>query len=212
MQELNNKKLISLLKKVYKKPQIELTNWQNPTQFMVCVILSAQATDKGVNKISESLFNRYKTTQDFATADIDELKKYIKSINFYNNKALKIIQACQYLQQNHNGQMPSDIDTLIKIPGIGRKSANVILNVIFKVSQGIVVDTHITRLAQRLGLTSNIDAFKIEQDLMTQIDKKDWGYFSASAVLHGRYVCKARKPLCKECVLIDICPYQTKNL
>ena len=198
--------VIKLLKTQYINPKTELNNWSNPIQFMVCVILSAQATDKGVNKVTEALFNKYKSATDFANADRDQLKTYIKSINFYNSKAERIISSNQYIMQNYDGKIPQDIEQLVKIPGVGRKSANVILGEIFNITAGIVVDTHIKRFSNRIGLTKNTDPQKIELDLMTLIDKSDWRYYGAAGVLHGRYICKARKPLCTKCVLAKICP------
>ena len=201
--------IIKRLHKVYKKPRTELENWKTPIQFMVCTILSAQATDKGVNKVTKNLFSKYRTVQDFANSDIAELETYINSINYYKTKAKRIISASQFVIKSFGGNLPNDGTSLAKIPGIGGKSANVILNEAFGRSEGIVVDTHVTRLTYRLGLTgmqNQKDAKKIEKILINLIDKNEWRFFSGAAVLHGRYVCKAKKPNCKECVLNDICP------
>lgn len=188
----------------------ELENWQNPIQFMVSVILSAQATDKGVNKITPILFERYKTVEDFANENEENIAKLISSINFYNMKAKRIKAACNYIINNYKGELPSNINELVKIPGIGRKSANVIIFEALKCpAQGIVVDTHMTRVSNRLGFTEyndQKDAEKIEQDLLKIIPKNEWETFSKSAVLLGRYICKARKPKCSECLLNKICP------
>ena len=203
-------KLLSSLHKVYLDPKTELASWKNPIQFMVSVILSAQATDVGVNKATPKLFEKYVTAKDFANTDIKELTEYVKSINFYNSKAERIIKACKYIEENLDGGLPPHIDALIKIPGIGRKSANVLIYEALDGSpQGIVVDTHMIRVTNRLGLTKYVDqkdAEKAEKDLMDIIPQNEWKFFSSAIVLHGRYVCKAKKPKCEECVLNKICP------
>ncbi len=199
--------LIQLLHIAHPNPQTELKNWSNPIQFMVSVMLSAQATDVGVNKATPKLFEKYVTAKDFANADLEDLITYVKSINFYRNKSERIIKACEYVDKNLGGELPPQMDQLIKIPGIGRKSANVIINEALNGSpQGIVVDTHMIRLAQRLKLSTETDPEKIEQDLMKVIPQQEWKFFSSSMVLHGRYVCKSKKPKCEECVLNKICP------
>lgn len=205
----NVNEIISLLHKQYENPVTDLKNWTNPLELMICVILSAQATDVGVNKITPALFARYKNAKDFADAEVAELSSYVKTINFYNNKVKSIQKACLYLLENHKGEMPNTMEELIKIPGIGRKSANVILNESFGISVGIVVDTHMTRVTKRLDLQPYEDAKyaeKIEQDLMKIFPKDEWKFLSASVVLHGRYVCKAKKPDCENCILNKICP------
>ncbi len=200
------KTLLELLHKEYTNPKTELENWNSPEQFMIAVILSAQATDKGVNKVTKALFDKYKTPKDFAQANVEELANYIKSINYYKTKAKRIIDANKYIVENFNGKLPSDIEKLIKIPGIGRKSANVILQETLETTQGIVVDTHVKRVSYRLGLTKNTDPKKVEADLMKIIPKKEWSFYSSAIVLHGRYVCKAKNPDCANCVLNKICP------
>jgi|688.fasta_scaffold01486_16 endonuclease-3 len=202
--------VLSKLHTIYNKPQTELENWTNTMQFTAAVILSAQATDKGVNKATPKLFERYKTVDDFANADLTELTTFVKSINFYNMKAKRIIDAAKFIKENFKGEFPAKIEELIKIPGIGRKSANVILGEALKVeAQGVVVDTHITRVSKRLGLTTfdnQKDAEKIEEQLKEILPKSEWEFYSGSVVLHGRYICKAKKPKCAECVLNTICP------
>lgn len=204
------KNLTELLHQAYENPQTELQNWKNPIQFMVCVILSAQATDAGVNKVTKDLFDKYEQATDFATADVEEIIPYVKSINFYRNKSERIIKACKYVVEHMDGKLVPDIDKLTMIPGIGRKSANVIINEALNGSpQGVVVDTHMIRVANRLGLTKYVDqkdAEKAEADLMELIPQNEWKHFSASVVLHGRYICKAKKPKCEVCVLNRICP------
>lgn len=199
--------LLQLLHKGYSNPKTELDNWMTTPQFMASVILSAQATDKQVNKISKNLFEKYSSVDDFANADINDIEKLVSSINYYKTKAKRIIEANIYIKESLSGEIPKSIDELIKIPGIGRKSANVILQETMGISQGIVVDTHVTRVSNRLKLVENqTNAEKIEKELMTKIPKNEWRFFSQSVVLHGRYVCKAKKPNCKECVLNKICP------
>jgi endonuclease III len=201
--------VIDKLHSQYDEPKIELENWTNPIELMVAVILSAQATDIGVNKVTSKLFQKYKSVEDFANADLEELKPYISSINYYKTKAERIIKACRFVVDNYDGKLPPDINKLIKIPGIGRKSANVILHEGLNNSQGIVVDTHITRVSHRLRLTSHNnqkDAEKIETELKDIVPKNEWKFYSSAVVLHGRYVCKAKNPKCGECVLNDVCP------
>lgn len=201
--------ILKLLHNQYPSPKTELENWETPFQFLACVILSAQATDKGVNKVTKALFERYKTVEDFAKADLEELQTYVKSINYYKTKAQRIIDAAKFLEKNFAAQLPQTIDDLIKIPGIGRKSANVILNEAYNISQGVVVDTHVTRVSNRLGLTTykdQKDAEKIETQLKEIIPKDKWQFYSGATVLHGRYVCKAQNPNCEECNLNKVCP------
>lgn len=204
------KDVLERLHTQYNEPETELENWENTTQFMVCVILSAQATDKGVNKATPKLFEKYKDLDDFADANPEELAPLVSSINFYNMKTKRIIEAAKFVKEQFKGVYPTDIEQLIKIPGIGRKSANVILSEALKVeAQGVVVDTHITRISKRLGITTydnQKDAEKIESELKEILPKSDWSFYSGAGVLHGRYVCKAKKPKCNECVLSDICP------
>jgi endonuclease-3 len=204
------KEIVTKLHEAYDSPVTELDNWENPIQFMASVILSAQATDKGVNKITPALFAKYKTSEDFANADLEEITKMVSSINYYRTKAKRIIDANKFVIANYNGELPPDMEKLIAIPGIGRKSANVIMQEALKVDAvGMVVDTHITRLSYRLGLQpydNQKDAVKIEQKLMEVFDKDEWRFLSQAMVLHGRYVCKAKKPICSECVLNKVCP------
>ncbi len=216
MEIFKNTEIINGLKSAYKDPKTELENWRTPFEFIVCVILSAQATDKGVNKITRQLFERYKNIECFANAKQEDLEKAVSSINFYKMKTKRIIDAANFILKEFNGVFPDQINELIKIPGIGRKSANVFINEVLKIKpQGIVVDTHVTRLGYRLGLTKyedQKDAEKIESELQKFIDEKDWAYFSSAAVLFGRYICKAKKPLCSECTFKDKCPSASKFL
>jgi len=179
---------------------------QNEMQLVVAVMLSAQTTDKKVNQITQSLFKKYKTWDDFAKADLQALQKEIRGVNFHLGKAERLIKAGKYIVENFNGKVPQKLVDLIKIPGIARKSTNVILQELWDIAEGIVVDTHVTRVSNRLGLTKETDAVKIERDLMKLIPRIYWRNFSGAVVLHGRYVCVARKPKCGECKLSPICP------
>lgn len=202
----------AILKKLhqkYKNPKTELENWTNTMQFAACVILSAQATDKGVNKITLKLFEKYHDIDDFANANLEDMQQLVSSINYYKTKAQRIIDAAKFVRDEFYGKFPKSIDELVKIPGIGRKSANVILQETMNETHGVVVDTHITRVSRRLGITTydnQKDAVKIENELKAALPKKEWGFYSGAVVLHGRYVCKAKKPDCANCVLKDLCP------
>ncbi|PIS22116.1 endonuclease III [candidate division WWE3 bacterium CG08_land_8_20_14_0_20_41_10] len=193
------------LKELYPNPKTELV-FINEMQLVVAVMLSAQTTDKKVNQITQALFKKYKTWGDFAEADLLTLQKDIYGVNFHLGKADRLIKAGRYIIEHCSNQVPQKLLDLIKIPGIARKSANVILNELWGMAEGIVVDTHVTRVANRLGLTKQTDPIKIEKELMEIIPKDYWHNFSGAVVLHGRYVCTARKPKCSECGLNQLCP------
>ena len=193
------------LSELYSSPKTELIH-QNEMQLVVAVMLSAQTTDKKVNQITQTLFKKYKTWDDFAGADLQALQREIRGVNFHLGKADRLIKAGKYIIQNFNGKVPQKLVDLIKIPGIARKSANVILQELWDIAEGVVVDTHVTRVSNRLGLIKETDAVKIERDLMGLIPKSYWRNFSGAVVLHGRYVCIARKPKCSECGLRVLCP------
>ena len=193
------------ISQLYPSPKTELVH-QNEMQLVVAVMLSAQTTDKKVNQITQTLFKKYKTWDDFAGTDLSTLQKEIRGVNFHMGKAERLIKAGKYLVENFNGKVPQKLVDLIKIPGVARKSANVILQELWDIAEGIVVDTHVTRVSNRLGLIKETDAVKIERDLMRLIPKIYWRNFSGAVVLHGRYVCIARKPRCSECGLRDLCP------
>jgi len=198
-------RIISILKKEYPDAKIAL-RFNDPWQLLVATVLSAQCTDVRVNKITPGLFRKYKAISDFAKANLEELQKDIRSTGFYNNKARAIIGSAKKILKDFNARVPDTMEALTGLPGIGRKTANVILSSGFGIVAGIVVDTHVIRLSQRLGFTKNKDAVKIEQDLMQIAPKKDWGIFSHLLILHGRKICKARKPLCSECRINKLCP------
>jgi endonuclease-3 len=193
------------LKELYPAPTTELV-FANELQLVVAVMLSAQTTDKKVNQITATLFTKYLTWADFAQAELSVLQKDIYGVNFHLGKADRLIKAGRYIIENFAGKVPQTLAELVRIPGVARKSANVILNELWDRAEGIVVDTHVTRVSTRLGLTTQTDAVKIEQDLMQLLPKDYWRNYSGAVVLHGRYICVARKPKCSECGLNLLCP------
>jgi endonuclease-3 len=179
----------------------------NPLQLLIATILSAQCTDERVNRVTPALFARYLDAHAFAAADQAELEKMIQSTGFFRNKAKNIIACCRQLVELHNGEVPRTMEELVPLPGVGRKTANVILGNAFDVP-GIPVDTHVGRLSQRMGLSEHADPVKIELDLMALIPRKNWTMFAHRMIFHGRQVCHARKPLCQQCQLAVLCPRQ----
>jgi endonuclease-3 len=206
------KKLLPLLRKQWPKTLCEV-NHRNALQLMVGVILSAQSTDKVVNEITPALFKKYPTAKAFAGADPLEMEKMIYRTGFFRAKTSSVMKAARMLVEKFKGQVPRTMEELLELPGIGRKSANVILGASYGITSGIVVDTHMIRLAtERLYLSKEKDPVNLETDLCAIVPKKDWIYFSQAMVLHGRYICVARSPRCWECQLIKICPYPDKIL
>ncbi|HET7273035.1 MAG TPA: endonuclease III [Rubrobacter sp.] len=197
--------VIARLKAGYPDARTELT-WTNPLELLVATILSAQTTDVRVNQVTESLFAKYRTAEDYADSAPDELETDIRPTGFYRNKARSLRGMARALVEEHGGEVPRTMPELVALPGVGRKTANVVLGNAFGVNEGIVVDTHVRRVSNRLGLTESQDPVKIEQDLMGIVPEEDWTIFSHLLILHGRRVCKARKPDCPNCVLNDICP------
>ncbi|NQT16479.1 MAG: endonuclease III [Planctomycetes bacterium] len=181
-------------------------HFKSPLQLLVATILSAQCTDERVNVVTKDLFRKYRSTADYARAPLEQLEDDVRSTGFYRNKAKSIKGACEALLDRHRGRMPRDIDALVELPGVGRKTANVVLGTAFAVASGIVVDTHVARISRRLGLTNEKDAVKIENDLIQQIPKREWIAFSHRMIQHGRRVCNARKPKCDQCPLEKLCP------
>lgn len=179
--------------------------YKTPWQLLVAVILSAQCTDVLVNKVTKDFFIKYPSFQEILISDIESIKNDLKMVNYYNTKALNIYKTARLISER-NGEVPLQMDELLLLHGVGRKVANVVINELSPNPQGIVVDTHVKRLSMRLGLTTNVDPFKIEKDLMGLIDKSKWSKFSHLLILHGRSICKARKPICEQCPLIEICP------
>lgn len=194
-----------LLREKIPSPKSEL-KYENEMQFAAAVALSAQTTDKKVNEITKGLFEKYKSWEDFAQADLVKLQSDIRGVNFHLGKAERIIGMAQKVLFDFGGRLPRSMEELTTLPGIARKSANVIMAELWGKAEGIVVDTHVIRVSQRLGLTLQQDAVKIEKDLMREMPEEDWKYIGQALVLHGRYVCTARKPKCAECILNKICP------
>ncbi len=181
-------------------------NYSNPLELLVATILSAQCTDERVNKVTAALFRKYERCEDYTSVEQEELERDIHSTGFYRNKAKAIQAACRIIAEKHEGRVPETMDELLALPGVARKTANVVLGNAFGITSGIVVDTHVARLSERLGLTEHSQPEKIERDLTELVPRKDWIDFSHLLVTHGRKVCNARKPLCEECVVENLCP------
>ena len=181
-------------------------NYASPLQLLVATILSAQCTDVRVNIVTAELFKKYKTAAHFAAVSQSTLEKAVQSTGFFRNKAQNIRDCCQQLVDRYDGEVPQDLDALVELPGVGRKTANVVLGTAFGLASGVVVDTHVSRLSQRLGLTEQKDAVKIERDLMEELPRQDWVGFSHRMIHHGRQVCVARKPRCEICSMVKFCP------
>ena len=193
------------LSKVYPNPDTELVH-SNPLELLIATILSAQTTDKLVNSLTPALFEQYKTAKDFATARPEELFPYIKQVNFFGNKAKNIIASAKIIDEKYDGKVPDTMEELDALPGVARKTANVVLWNAFGKNEGFCVDTHVMRMSQRLGLTKQKDPVKIEKDLMKIVPQKEWGTFAHYLILHGRHFCIARTHTCDNCPLEDLCP------
>ena len=198
-------KIYSYLKEKFPEPMCEL-NFKDRYQLLVSVILSAQCTDKRVNIVTKDLFKKYPTAETIAKANLEELEQEIKPCGFYHNKAKNILSACQKIVSDFDGEVPEDYDKLLSLPGVGRKTANVITSAGFG-GDAIAVDTHVFRVSRRLGLASGNTPEKVEQELMKALDKNVWSESHFLMVLFGRYVCKAQRPLCEECGLKEYCKY-----
>lgn len=196
--------IIKRLKKMYPDAHCAL-NHSNAFELLVATILSAQCTDDRVNIVTATLFRKYRTPQDFVDVELEELTNDIKSINFFNNKAKNIQAMSAKIIENFGGEVPKTMDELLTLNGVARKTANVVLGNAFGITSGVVVDTHVSRLSQRLGLTEETTPEKIEKDLAQLVPKKHWVMFPHWMIFHGRQVCNARKPKCEECKLNDIC-------
>lgn len=198
-------KLIERLRAAYPDARCSL-HYADPLQLLVATVLSAQCTDARVNLVTESLFKKYRTASDYAAAPAGELEEDIKSTGFYRQKAKALRACCAELVARYGGEVPADMAALVQLPGIGRKTANVILGNAFDIAEGIVVDTHVRRLAGRLALTQQRDPDKIEQDLLQLVPRQDWIAFGHLLILHGRRICSARAPRCPVCPVHDLCP------
>jgi endonuclease-3 len=197
--------IVEALRRVYPTAHCEL-DFASPLQLLLATILSAQCTDKRVNMVTPALFKKYKTARDFAYATQEEIERAVQSTGFYRNKAKSIRAACADLVAKHGGEVPQTMDALTALPGVGRKTANVVLGNAFGKNEGVVVDTHVSRLSQRFGLTRETTPEKIEQDLMKLIPRENWTDFSHWLIWHGRRRCAARKPDCVGCEIQALCP------
>jgi endonuclease-3 len=198
-------KIIEMLEKQYPNAKTAL-NYSNPLEILVATMLSAQTTDERVNIVTQNLFKKYRTPQDYANVDIKELEQDIHSTGFYHNKARNLKKCCQLLVEKYNSQVPKTMDELLELSGVARKTANIVLYNAYGVIAGIAVDTHVHRVSQRLGLTEQEDPAKIEQDLMQITPREKWMKLTDLLIFHGRQVCIARKPKCEICVLNKFCP------
>jgi endonuclease III len=197
--------VITRLKNEYPDARTEL-NWENPLELLVATMLSAQTTDVRVNMVTLKLFEKYRTAADYAGADPAHLEEDIRPTGFYRNKARSLQGMARALLERHGGEVPRTMAELVALPGVGRKTANVVLGNAFDVDEGVVVDTHVRRVSGRLGLTGEKDPEKIERDLLQVVPEGERTLFSHLLIFHGRRVCKARKPDCPNCVLNDVCP------
>jgi endonuclease-3 len=184
--------------------------FRTPLELLVATILSAQCTDERVNQVTAELFRRYRTAEEYASAPLRELERLIRPTGYYRNKARAIKAACQKLVADFGGEVPATMEALLTLPGVARKTANVVLQNAFGIASGIVVDTHVLRVAQRLGLTREKDRDKVERDLMALVPREEWIAFSHRLIAHGRETCRARRPLCGQCSLESLCPYPQK--
>lgn len=197
--------ILDILDKTYPRAEISL-DFTNPLELLVATVLSAQCTDERVNKVTKGLFEKYQDAADYANASLGELEEDIRPTGFFRNKAKSLKNCGLALVEKHNSQVPDSLEELVKLPGIGRKTANVILGGAFN-TPGIVVDTHVGRITQRIGLSRERDPVKIEFDLMESIPREKWTVFSLQLIQHGRKVCPARKPKCSECPLLEHCDF-----
>jgi endonuclease III len=199
------KTIFAALQQAYPNAHCEL-NFSNPLELLVATILSAQCTDKRVNIVTENLFKKFRTAEDFAKADARELEQAIKTAGFYRNKAKNIKAAAQSIVEKHGGKVPRTMEELVELGGVGRKTANVVLGNAFGIRLGIAVDTHVARLSFRLGFTNETDPVKIEEILMKLVQREQWTLVSHLLIWHGRRRCFARKPDCKNCEVLKLCP------
>jgi len=202
--------IIKRLKKEYAGTPLTALRFSTPFELLVATILSAQTTDVQVNKVTPGLFKKYKNLQAFATAKPEQIARDINSVNFFNNKSKSIQKAAAMILEQFNGAVPRTMEELVTLPGVARKTANIVLSSAFGINEGMAVDTHVKRLSYLLKLTKHIDPVKIEQDLLAITPKKEWSNFSHLLIYHGRAICQARRPNHAECVLYDICP--SKNI
>jgi len=201
----NFDRIWALLKEEYSDVKPSL-NYSNPLELLVATVLSAQSTDVQINRVTDKLFKKYRTAEDYASADIRELENDLYSTGFYKSKAKNIKTAAQIIVEKYNGKVPKTMEELISLPGVGRKTANIVLSRAFGIVEGVAVDTHVKRISRRMGLTKNSDPAKIEQDLISLARREDLDSISMTLIYHGRKVCQAKKPKCKICIVKDLCP------
>ena len=198
--------IIELLREEYPDVRGTALNFSTPLELLVATILAAQCTDERVNEVTKDLFKKYKTAEDYAKADLKELEKDVKPTGFYRVKAKRLKECCKTLAEEYNSEVPTNIDELTRLPGVARKTANLVLSNAFGINQGIAMDTHVRRLSKRLGLSEEKQSDKMERHLMGLIPEEKWFDFTYLIVAHGRNVCKARNPRCGECMLKELCP------
>jgi endonuclease-3 len=197
--------IVAILRELYPGARCSL-DFSSPLELLVATMLSAQCTDERVNMVTKALFKKYRSAEDYASANPEELEQDIKQTGFYRNKAKHIREAATLIVERYGGEVPRTMEELTSLPGVARKTANVVMGNAFGVVEGVVVDTHVGRIARRLGLTTSDDPVKVEQDLMALLPQTDWLDLSHMLILHGRAICQARKPLCAECALAPLCP------
>ncbi len=201
-----SQKILALLRKEYPAVKGTALNFSDAVELLVATILSAQCTDERVNKVTKVLFERYKTAKDYAEADLEELKEIIKPTGFYRNKAKFIKAASKKLLEDFNSEMPRSIEEMTKLPGVARKTANIVLSNAFGINEGVAVDTHVMRISKRLGFTEEKNRDKIERGLMSLFPKKQWFELTNLLIAHGRSICHAKRPKCGECIVSRLCP------
>ena len=210
MPAVSKKKIEKILKKAYPDAGCSLS-FRSPLELLVATILSAQCTDVQVNKVTPKLFRQFRSAKDYATAPIEELEELIRTTGFFRNKARHIQNACRKIIETFDGEVPDTMESLVSLPGVGRKTANVVLSNGFGRNEGFVVDTHVFRLSHRLGLVMGTTPTKVELELMSLFPQADWAFLSHALILHGRQFCRARKPRCADCPLQNDCPKKERG-
>jgi endonuclease-3 len=205
MRRTRAERIMAELRRLYPDARCSL-NFSNPLELLVATILSAQCTDERVNQVTATLFKKYRTAEDYARARPEELERDVKQTGFYRNKAKHIREAAQLIVERYHGEVPRTMAELLALPGVARKTANVVMGNAYGIVEGVVVDTHVGRLARRMGLSESEDPGQIERDLMALLPQRDWLALSHTMIYHGRAICQARRPLCEQCALASLCP------
>jgi endonuclease-3 len=205
MRRARAERIMAELRRLYPDARCSL-NFSNPLELLIATILSAQCTDERVNQVTATLFQKYRSVADYARSRSGELEQDVKSTGFYRNKARNIREAARLIVERYHGEVPRTMAELLTLPGVARKTANVVLGNAYGVVEGVVVDTHVGRLARRMGLSDSEDPARVEQDLMALFPQRDWLALSHALIYHGRAICQARQPLCDRCALVDVCP------